>query len=392
MNVNDLCSGCEICKNSCPINCIQMKQDFFGFYKAKKDNRCIECGLCEKICPFRNIGINERFNVEYYALKNRDKRIQKLSSSGGAFEVLSKYVLEKDGVVYGAAFNENFNVNHIRITKIEELYKIMGSKYVQSNLNNIYKEIEKDLNNNKIVLFSGTGCQISGLKNMLKKSYDNIYTIEILCHGIPSEKVWESYKNYLCDKYNSKINYVSFRDKKYGWHAYSVKVGFANGKKYRKIVDNDIYMQSYLRGYNICEDCYRCPYKKRERIADITLGDLWGVRVKRFKDNEQGISLVSINSNKGKKLFSYIKDNCDLVKLENEKTKNVISNMTGYAEKVPEEKRKLFFEMIESEDFKNAYNYNIKRSVIYEIKIKIKSILKILLFILKNLLQKLNLT
>lgn len=221
---------------------------------------------------------------------------------------------------------------------------------------------------------------------MLNKSYDNLYTIEILCHGIPSEDVWICYKKYLCDKYNSKIKFISFRDKKYGWHSYSIKVVFDNGKKYIKTVDNDMYMQSYLRGYNISEICYSCPYKEKHRVGDITLGDLWGVNIKQFKNEiEEGISLMSLNSKKGEMLFSQVKDYCDAIEINDLQMKNVISNMTNCAENVSKEKKKKFFELIKQDNFLGAYKIVIKGSILSEIKRKIKSPVKIMLFKIRKL-------
>lgn len=383
----ELCSGCGACKNSCPKKCIVMEKDSYGFYKARKVDGCVECGICKRTCPLCSVNVNKKFSMKYYALKNKNKIAKQLSSSGGVFVLLAKYILENGGSVYGASFDKKFNVEHIRVTSLNELYKIIGSKYVQSNTDNVYNDVEQDLKKNKIVLFSGTGCQISGLKNMLKKNYSNLYTIEILCHGIPSEKVWESYKKYLCNKYNSNINSVSFRDKKYGWHAYSMKIKFENGREYVKIVDNDMYMQSYLRGYNILESCHNCHYKEIERIGDITLGDLWGVSIKEFKNEiEEGVSLASINSEKGEVLLCEIKDNCDIIKIKDMQMKNVISNMTGRAEIASKESRKKFFEIINNQDdFFNAYKMVVRGSVLFETKMKIKGIIKIALFRIKTL-------
>ena len=346
-----------------------------------------QCGICKRVCPICSINLKEQFSIKYYALKNKNKKLKQLSSSGGGFAALAKYILKNDGVVYGAAFNKNFNVEHIRVTSCNELYRIMGSKYVQSNTNNIYNEVKQDLNNNKIVLFSGTGCQISGLKNMLNKDYPNLYTIEILCHGIPSENVWESYKKCLCNKYNSNIKFVSFRDKTYGWHAYSVKIIFENDKKYMKTVDNDMYMQSYLRGYNILEACFSCPYKEKQRIGNITLGDLWGIKIKEFgNQTEEGVSLISLNSKKGEFIFSQIKDLCDVIEIKDAlQIKNVISNMTNHAKKISKEKQKSFFEIVEKEDFFKAYKAIVKESSIFEIKKKLKSVVKVTLFKINRL-------
>lgn len=152
------CSGCGVCKNLCPKRCILIEKDLYGFYKARKKDGCIECGICEEICPLNSIRLNKNFEMKYYALKNKDKILKRLSSSGGGFALLAKYILDNDGIIYGAAFNKDFNVEHIRVSSGSELYKIMGSKYVQSNTNDIYNHVKRDLKRNKIVLFSGTGC------------------------------------------------------------------------------------------------------------------------------------------------------------------------------------------------------------------------------------------
>ena len=214
LNKHYKCCGCRACEQVCPKNAIKIIENEEGFWEPKVDYKlCVNCGICTKTCPQLNRREENNFSQLAYAVKNKNLEERKMSSSGGVFSLLAKYVLEKKGSVYGVAFNSNLEAEHIRITSPNDLYKLRGSKYVQSNTNNSYSKVKKDLENNLLVLYSGTSCQIEGLKRYLNKEYENLFTIDLVCHGVPSQKLFKKYLNYLEEKYNSKVIDYKFRAK-----------------------------------------------------------------------------------------------------------------------------------------------------------------------------------
>lgn len=297
------CSGCHSCMNICPKNCIEMKVDEEGFWYPTVDKeKCIECGLCEKRCPILNDMSIE--NTPYaYACYNKDEEIRKESSSGGIFTLLASYIIDNGGIVYGAAFNQNFEVEHIEVTNKQDLRKLRGSKYIQSKLGNTYSKIKEQLNQNKLVYFSGTPCQIDGLLCFLNKKYDNLICQDIVCHGVPSPKIWKHYLKKFDLEKNAKI---SFRDKSTGWDSYSFSIKQDNNS-FKELSSQNEYMKVFLKDLCLRPSCYDCHSKSLHRNSDITLADFWGIKevCPEMYDNK-GTSLVFINSDKGKKLFDKI--------------------------------------------------------------------------------------
>lgn len=308
----DLCTGCTACVNSCPLNAIYMVQDNFGFlYPEINDNMCIDCGKCKVACPQNN---DARYNGEnkFYAGVSFDDEIKEKSSSGGIFSLLAEKIIKKGGVVFGAAFDKEFNVNHIGVDKIADLRLLRGSKYVQSNIGDCFEQVENFLEKGRYVLFSGTPCQIDGLYSYLKGSPEKLYTIDILCHGIPSPNVFKDYIDNETAN-DEKINSFKFRSKKTGWLNYSTDIVFNNGGK---TIYHSSYMQGFLNNYYLRECCYSCRYATRKRVGDITLGDFWGYREKApayLENDDRGISLVIVNSKKGDKLFKSIRKKAAVV-------------------------------------------------------------------------------
>lgn len=297
------CSGCHSCMNICPKNCIEMKVDEDGFwYPAVNKEKCIECGLCEKRCPILN-DMSIENTPQAYACYNKDEKIRKESSSGGIFTLLASYIIENGGIVYGAAFNQNFEVEHIEVTNKQDLSKLRGSKYVQSKLGNTYSKIKEHLNQNKLVYFSGTPCQIDGLLCFLNKKYDNLICQDIVCHGVPSPKIWKHYLKKFDLEKNAKI---SFRDKSTGWDTYSFSIK-QNSNSFKELSSQNEYMKVFLKDLCLRPSCYDCHSKSLHRNSDITLADFWGIKevCPEMYDNK-GTSLVFINSVKGKKIFNKI--------------------------------------------------------------------------------------
>ena len=316
------CTGCSACAHICPKNCINMVSDNYGFlYPQVNNDICINCGACEKNCPVINKTEQEnKTDVICYAAKTTDKSIRKQSSSGGIFSIIAEKVLKNNGIVYGAAFDENFVVKHIGISSINDLDLLRRSKYVQSDLNNSFLEVKKHLDEGKEVLFTGTPCQIEGLLAYLRKPYDNLLTMDFVCHGVPAPGVWEYYKKNLEKQYNSSIIDVNFRDKSSGWKNYSVRIAFRNGNIYCNTFENDPYMNAFLVNLDLRQSCYCCKFKGTIRKSDITVADYWGIdRILPEIDDNKGLSLLLVNTEKGNALLSDIRSNLTLIKTEVEK-------------------------------------------------------------------------
>lgn len=306
-NITNFCTGCMACMNICPFNAISMSQNSKGFYEVKIDKKkCTNCGKCKKVCPQINKISLKHLNKECYATKASDE-IRKNSSSGGAFTILAKHILNQGGYVCGAAFNNDFkSVSHIIVDNIEDLKKIKSSKYLQSCINDILKSIKTLLDDNKLVLFSGTPCQTAGLKNYLQKDYSNLITIDILCHGTPSPKVWQKYVEKITQ--NQNVVYANFRDKRYGAKQSLLVLELQDGSVFEENSSKSLFYRTFLENMTLNDCCYKCNYANISRVGDITLGDFWGIEKynKKLNDNK-GISLLLINTPKGLEIFKSIK-------------------------------------------------------------------------------------
>ncbi|MGH4052367.1 MAG: Coenzyme F420 hydrogenase/dehydrogenase, beta subunit C-terminal domain [Clostridium sp.] len=353
------CSGCKGCYNICPQKCIEMLVDEEGFWYPKvNENKCIECGLCEKVCPEINIYFNGRAydKPNCYAAWNNNKSIREDSSSGGVFTSLAEWILLDGGVVFGAGYNQDFNIIHKEAHTIGELKELRGSKYVQSDINDTFSKAKQYLEKDNKVLFTGTSCQIAGLYSFLQKEYDKLYTCDIVCHGVPSPMVFQKYKQNLKKEYNSSIKRITFRNKKYGWKKYSVLIQFENDALYSKLAANDIYMQGFLKNYYLRPSCYKCSYSNISRVSDITLGDYWGIASKYPElDDDKGTSLLLVNTDKGKTMLKECKSNIFIQKCDLD---HAIKGNPCIIKSVKEpDLRESFFEDVNRRDF----NYVIKK-------------------------------
>lgn len=301
------CCGCTACANICPHNAITMEPDALGFlYPHIDTNKCINCGLCEKICAFKT-SYDTSLNLSTpraFAVRHKDMSEVETSRSGAAFIALSDYVLEKGGVVYGAGYKNHFHVIHKRATTKKERNEFKGSKYVQSDLDSIFQQVKQDLKKGLLVMFSGTPCQTAGLNSYVgKKLRENLFLIDIVCHGVPGPYIWRDYLSFLEKKYKSPIIQVDFRNKiKFGWAAHFETYTFNNG------VEKDKHGYTYLFYKHIMlrKSCEKCPYTNLQRPSDITLADFWGwekTNPSLNKDNK-GISLLFLNTQKGQDLFN----------------------------------------------------------------------------------------
>ncbi|NFO13460.1 4Fe-4S dicluster domain-containing protein [Clostridium botulinum] len=312
------CSACHACSNICPAKCITMIEDNEGFlYPLINQGKCIDCGLCEKVCPIINkIDKVEKQSVSY-ACKNKDNETRNASSSGGIFSLLCNYVISKNGVVFGAAFNKEFEVNHMFAETLEECEKFRGSKYVQSNIGDTYRQAKEFLDDGRIVLFTGTQCQIKAISLFLNKEYNNLINIDIICHGVPSPKVFNVYKKFLKEKYNSDILDIRFRDKVNGWKEFSYVTEFKNDRIYSKTLREDSYMKGFLSDLYLRPSCYECKAKNFFSNSDISLADYWGVQnIHPEFDDDKGTSLVLVNTQKGQDIFNTISCNMDFIKTD----------------------------------------------------------------------------
>ena len=299
----DKCCGCSACYNICPKKAIKMVEDSEGFLSPIIDDEdCINCGQCLKSCPVLNmIKPKQAFEKECYAAMANDE-IRMKSSSGGVFTLLANFILDKGGYVCGAAFKNDWSVQHIIINKKEDLHKIRGSKYVQSEIGECFVKIKRLLKENKYVLFSGTPCQVTALKSFLKEDYDNLLTIDLLCHGVPSPGVWSKYLNECFSV--ADIRSINFRDKKeLGWICKDCSITFKDGSK----ILSDDYTKLFHKSIILRRSCEDCQYSKLPRPADITLGDWWGIsEYARDLNDQKGLSFVLINTKKGKKIYSLL--------------------------------------------------------------------------------------
>ena len=301
----DACTGCGACANVCPKKAIFLLPDERGFYYPQLDaDKCIDCGLCKRVCLIGRKKELETpdFSVEVYAAYAKDDFIRRQSSSGGVFSILALEILRQGGIVYGAAFDENFNVTHIGVRTEEDLAKLRGSKYVQSFISDtLYREIKQELENGVSVLFSGTPCQVAGLKLFLQKSYSNLLLVDLICHGVPSPKVFSEYLKDLEKKYG-KITSYKFRDKHRSWK-------WPNVEFYTSDDCHRIYygLDSFINLFNkstVRNSCYQCEFANSERISDLTIGDFWKYKSSEtMPDDDRGMSCVLCNSAKGTKFF-----------------------------------------------------------------------------------------
>lgn len=332
------CCGCEACAQKCAHNAISMKRDKEGFlYPIIDPNKCTKCDICEKVCPVINQKLPSE-PIKTYAAKNKDEIVRLQSSSGGIFTLLATKTINNGGVVFGAKFDEQWKVVHDYVETIEDLAKFRGSKYVQSRINDNYIKVEQFLKQGRKVLFSGTPCQIAGLKRFLIKDYKNLICIDIICHGVPSPFVWEK---YIQQFKTASISSVKFRDKTNSWKNYEVVISQNTSELIRETIHKNVYMKFFLSDLCLRPSCASCPAKAGKSQSDITIADFWGVQhIHPEFDDDKGCNLVIVNSKKGNELFKSL-DKCNKIETD---FKQAISYNPSYFKSVVEPKyRKYFF-------------------------------------------------
>lgn len=368
------CCGCYGCLNVCPKQCIDMNIDDEGFWypKVNKD-LCIDCNLCEKVCPVIQNVDKKEFDTVAYACKNKNEKIRLSSSSGGVFTNICEYVINNGGVAFGAAFNEKFEVEHMEANTIEECEKFRGSKYVQSKIGETYKRVKKYLDEQRLVLFSGTPCQIKGLNLFLRKKYDNLIAIDIVCHGVPSPLVFDIYKSNLKKEYNSDIENITFRDKSNGWANYRYKINFKNGKKQDKVHRENIYSKGFLSDLYLRPSCYECKAKNFISGSDVTLADYWGIQNKHPEfDDDKGVSLVLVNSKKGQEILNDISSNID--KIKTDLAYSISCNPSAVKPVIYNKKRETFFNELDKTNLNELIEKYTKVSMSKKVVLKVRFI------------------
>lgn len=381
------CCGCGSCAQVCPVNCIIMIEDREGFlYPKVEKEKCVDCNLCIKGCPIQSIysNLDNKVKPIAYAAFVKEDEIRLSSSSGGIFSVLVHIILRENGVVFGAAFDSNMSVHHIAIEDENELYKLQGSKYIQSRIDDTFQEVSYFLKRGRKVLYSGTACQIAGLKRYLGRDYNNLYTVDVLCHGVPSPKVWRKYLVSKEQLAGSQVKKVYFRKKQTGWKTFSIELQFNNSKKYEQVFYKDVYMLMFLKNICLRPSCYNCKFKSLSRLSDITLGDFWGIEnIAPEMDNNKGTSIVLIQSDKGKRLFHDISNSIEIKSID---AKTALPDTFDSMRSVqPHVKRNDFFDQLDTTSIQKLGKM-VQPSLFF----KMKSVTLFPFRMVKNLIKKID--
>lgn len=351
-NKNECC-GCGVCAEVCSQKAIKMMQDEEGFlYPAIDEDKCINCGLCMKFCAFKTEKNNDGNEPQKAVVaKNINEETRSASQSGGAFSAFSDIVLNENGIVYGVSLDDKFCAIHTRATNEEERNLQRGSKYIQSVLHPVLKQIKEDALNGRTILITGTSCQVASIKKYLEGiPNDKVYYIDIICHGVPSPLIWEKHLNWHVEKRGKLIESINFRDKSLkGWHKHIETINID-----KEAIHDSTFINLFYDHYILRPSCYKCPYTKLKRTSDITIGDSWGIdKDKPEMDDNKGTSLILINNEKGEKLFD----------LSNRLMYTEIIDLSKYIQrplnssaKMPYNRKKFW------KDFKNkSYEYIVKK-------------------------------
>lgn len=349
------CTGCKACGNVCPKSAIFFEDDNEGFWYPKiLTDRCMNCGLCENVCPAINKnsvkGLMRSLEPKTLEVINLDDEVRLGSTSGGVYYALAKKFINSGGFIVGCSYDHDLRgAHHEMVSDLEGLNRLYGSKYFQSDTRMIYREIKEQLDCGKNVLFCGAPCQVAGLYTYLKKDYDKLYTLDFICRGINSPKAYRAYMSELKRKYKSDIAKVHFKNKSHGWTNLGTRVEFKNGKVYYRNRYTDPWVNGFIRGnLYMRPSCSECEYKEMPRVADLSFGDFWGLPFSK-EDAFKGVSLVFINSEKGKSLFEQCESD---FKIRERDLQTALKGNPAILNKIPiGSKRKEFFNNIDSVPF-----------------------------------------
>ncbi len=346
----NICTGCGACAVSCPLNCIEMKADQEGFrYPVIDTTQCISCHKCEVVCPT----LDERrpqTEPKAYAVKHKESSIRISSSSGGIFPALAHFTLANGGAVCGAGYADDFCVNHLIIEDSAEISKLQGAKYAQSCVEHLFPKIQNILECGRLMLFVGTPCQVAGLKAYLEKDYANLILVDMICHGVPSPKVWEKYlRERTALDSSGSLEHINLRSKKSGWsrYSYSVEIKYSDGSIYLSPQGQDWFMRGFTENLYLRRSCGNCNFKGVHRISDLTLGDFWGIwdLAPEFDDN-QGVSLLWLNSKKATRLWEHVSDDFDALSIPI--NNSVCKNPSAWSSSQPHSQREKFFAQVDT--------------------------------------------
>ncbi|WP_050750091.1 Coenzyme F420 hydrogenase/dehydrogenase, beta subunit C-terminal domain [Amedibacillus dolichus] len=305
----DECCGCTSCYNACPTSAITLRKDELGYlYPSIDEKKCVKCNLCEKVCPSLNKKADVKIKNAYIG-RSVSSFVLDNSASGGIATALALNFVKRGAIVYGAVYNDKFEVVHSRIDKEEDIHKISGSKYIQSKIGDTFKNIELDLISGKDVLFIGTPCQVNGLNTFIRSNKENLYTIDFVCHGVCSPSIWSDYIHFIEHKNKSNIEKVDFRDKMIGYRSTGMGIEFKNGKKYFGSPRIDLMLKIFYSDKLSRDACYNCENKSTNRLSDLTLFDCWNPSdYLDIEDDNRGYTKILVNTENGQKIINYCKD------------------------------------------------------------------------------------
>ncbi len=369
------CMGCKMCGDLCPKQAITFKINEEGFWYPEVDEeKCIKCGLCVKRCPEQNMPGNHCFMPEVYAAWVKDDDIRAKSTSGGMYYVFAKNIIDNGGYIVGSQYGEDWkSANHEIYNSYEGLEKLIGSKYFQSDTEGIYNKVKEKLDNGETVLFSGCPCQSAALQSFLNKDYDNLITFDFICRGINSPKVFHKYVSDLEKKYGSKVKKVRLRDKSKGWESLGNTIEFENGEKFYADKNDDYYVKGFSsENLYMRPSCVECKFKGLPRISDISAGDFWGIEGQAENEVFKGISVLMINSKKGKKFFDKI---IPYIVYEMKDIKDAVSKNPCILYCVPKGRnRRMFFDNFEKMSFAENVEICSRKSIF----VKCNDVLKLI--------------
>ena len=363
------CTGCGACIQICSQHALSYKQDHAGFlYPSVNIDLCINCKLCEKICPVNQVQKNNLIAERPFTARNSfacyctDEKTRMESSSGGLFTVFAEKILADNGLVFGAEFDEYFSVKHGWVNTVDGLGKFRGSKYVQSRMEDMFIRCREFLIAGKKVLFTGTPCQIAGLKSFLQKEYENLFCVDVICHGVPSPLLWKKYIEFHEKKSALRIVKTAFRRKDDGWKLFSLSFTFANDSEYREVQTKGLWMCAFNKNVMMRNSCYQCVFKGDSIVSDLTIGDFWGIEhYIPEKNDDKGYSIVYINTQKGNMFFDLVRSSLCIDEIQGYDAKKYNSQVLysiPYARN-----RDKFIDCVLHTDFETAYNKYVKDKI-----------------------------
>lgn len=384
INITDKtkCSGCTACYSICPHHAIEMVPDYEGFVYPEVDaSKCTDCGACVKVCPILFDGTNKGYDTKFFIARAKSENVLNSSTSGGFVTPIAEYVFENKGVVCGVAFDNEFVVKHkiydscdADFNAEKALAEMRGSKYVQSDLGDIFVSLEQHIKSGRKVLFVGAPCQVAGLKAFLRQDYDNLITIDFVCHGVPSPKLWTRYKNYQKRKYKSEIKNISFRSKVYGYHKTTMKIVFENSKIYIGSPRTDLMLRSFFKEICSRHSCYNCKFKGIERCSDFTIYDCWrpDKLIDGFVDDDLGYTNIIFQSSQALNIFDKIEKKYVVYEITRQKFIEQIDDMV-IKSATPHKKRNQYYSVLDEDALdclgKKLLKITLKDKIIESVKI-----------------------